>query len=218
MQKSIYKLCVHCGKRIKWESEDEQAKQMMNPNPWNPGSSGREYSSTSGNRVPFLTCPHCPYTFRREEDLNRHLEEQNATWMKREIKTKTIKSEDMHDIMFSELRCNGEASEADVSCTSEQNTGTLGTQIQLTTKSVAKANHCEKYGLSFPPRQHLRKPVKCDLCDKTFASKQNLTVHLRIHNGEKPFKCDQCDKAFAQKGNLTAHLKIHPHDKSFTCD
>ena len=50
---------------------------------------------------------------------------------------------------------------------------------------------------------------KCNPCgDKTFSHYQNLTRHVRVqHYGIKNLKCEKCDKAFAEKFNLRMHVQ-----------
>ena len=46
----------------------------------------------------------------------------------------------------------------------------------------------------------------CNLCPKSFPTNISLTMHKNIHFDEKPFKCIKCEKTFAQKGNLRVHM------------
>ncbi|XP_042371873.1 zinc finger protein 26-like, partial [Plectropomus leopardus] len=61
------------------------------------------------------------------------------------------------------------------------------------------------------------KPFSCSDCDKRFALKGNLKVHMRSHTGEKPFSCSVCKKSFTQGGHLRRHMITHTGEKAFIC-
>ena len=60
------------------------------------------------------------------------------------------------------------------------------------------------------------KNIACDICKKSFKTKQSLNIHKRIHSGEKPYKCDICRISFIQKSNLTQHMLIHTGKKKLS--
>ncbi|KXJ23227.1 zinc finger protein 23 [Exaiptasia diaphana] len=92
---------------------------------------------------------------------------------------------------------------------------TIGKPFQCT--------HCNKrFARKFNLNLHLRthtgeKPFECSYCSKKFAQKSNLYVHLRKHTGEKPYQCNQCDKVFGHKCNLYNHMRAHTGEKPFEC-
>ncbi|XP_058830505.1 transcription factor grauzone-like [Topomyia yanbarensis] len=61
----------------------------------------------------------------------------------------------------------------------------------------------------------------CDLCPKSFSSKEYLQLHkMQAHASEvdRPFKCDKCPKSFIQKGQLSSHMGRHQLYPCTLCD
>ena len=81
---------------------------------------------------------------------------------------------------------------------------------------------------------------ECDICDKIFESKEELTIHQNSH--QKEFECDLCTAVFFKKENLrypdfvkiiywvilsklyqlilfySVHLQTHTGEKEFKCN
>ena len=48
---------------------------------------------------------------------------------------------------------------------------------------------------------------QCNQCNKQFAYRQSLNLHVKSLHEELSYKCDDCDKSFNIKGNLIRHKK-----------
>ena len=59
----------------------------------------------------------------------------------------------------------------------------------------------------------------CELCPKSFNSKQGLTNHIKMSHGNKEdcFVCSFCEKAFPTRGDLNKHMKSHSDDRPHVC-
>merc|ERR1719186_1438503 len=76
--------------------------------------------------------------------------------------------------------------------------------------------HTEKYPFSYNSKGE--KYVSCDMCSKTYPSRQNLNIHLRSHSGERPFSCKICTKNYPTQNSLTCHIKSHIGEKPYSCE
>ena len=62
-----------------------------------------------------------------------------------------------------------------------------------------------------------KKPFECEICNKSFSKKGELTVHVDLFHEKN--KCEICANSFANKNKLTRHVKsVHEKKKPFQCE
>ena len=58
----------------------------------------------------------------------------------------------------------------------------------------------------------------CNVCTKSFPSKQDLTIHIKTCHRGKHYKCDSCIKSFFKAG-LKKHIHtVHEGNKDYKCE
>ncbi|XP_026474684.1 zinc finger protein 286A-like [Ctenocephalides felis] len=87
-----------------------------------------------------------------------------------------------------------------------------------------ECNICQKaFMTKLQLTDHIRthtgeRPYTCKLCNKCFTHSSTLSKHSRTHTGERPFVCSICHRAFAQSGHLTSHVReTHSGERAHKC-
>lgn len=58
----------------------------------------------------------------------------------------------------------------------------------------------------------------CEICSKSFKTRSNLNVHIKMHNNQRDHHCTICTQSFFTTSHLKAHVKIHLKDESYKCE
>ncbi|XP_017328511.1 zinc finger protein 84 [Ictalurus punctatus] len=78
-----------------------------------------------------------------------------------------------------------------------------------------KKSHREEYKQQLQQCDTL---FTCYVCDRTFPSSEELTLHQSTHNKEdKPFKCAHCGESFRTFSELTTHRRQVCYGRQFLC-
>ena len=59
---------------------------------------------------------------------------------------------------------------------------------------------------------------ECNICEKAFANRYELRIHMHTHKKERTFKYDKCEKAFTESRYLKSHKHLHDEEKPFKCN
>jgi KRAB domain-containing zinc finger protein len=62
------------------------------------------------------------------------------------------------------------------------------------------------------------KPYQCGFCGNAFGNPNELRVHASAHCNEKPFKCGYCFRSFSGATTLNNHIRTHTGEKPFNCE
>ncbi|XP_018565299.1 zinc finger protein 808-like [Anoplophora glabripennis] len=58
----------------------------------------------------------------------------------------------------------------------------------------------------------------CSYCLKSFNTRKQHTIHLRVHTNERPHKCEVCGEGFKQLGALKDHRVTHTKERKYVCE
>lgn len=53
---------------------------------------------------------------------------------------------------------------------------------------------------------------QCEVCNKSFAVKSSLKLHMLTHRKEQPCSCDECGRAFIRQDCLLRHMRAKHRD------
>ncbi|KMZ04202.1 transcription factor Ouib [Drosophila simulans] len=64
------------------------------------------------------------------------------------------------------------------------------------------------------------KNFHCDFlnCERSFATRKELTTHTRTHTGEQPYVCVYCPRRFSSSGARQEHHRRHRNERRYDCD
>uniref|UniRef100_A0A1B0D3U0 C2H2-type domain-containing protein n=1 Tax=Phlebotomus papatasi TaxID=29031 RepID=A0A1B0D3U0_PHLPP len=85
-------------------------------------------------------------------------------------------------------------------------------QCSICPRRFVSRSNCKTHELN-----HAKIRFRCDICDKTYASKNVLTAHRQIHSGIRRFQCDVCEKKFLTKAGLNDHSRTHTGEQPWNC-
>lgn len=81
------------------------------------------------------------------------------------------------------------------------------------------SHHMYKHGLRKKNREEEVGRFECHYCQKIFPHKSSLPAHFKQHLNKERVPCPQCTLTFASKGNLTQHIKqIHLNIRKHICE
>ena len=79
-------------------------------------------------------------------------------------------------------------------------------------RQIRKQNKCDKCDFTSMSQDNLRNHVetvhkqKCDKCDFESSTKEHLKNHMQTTHKQKRIKCDYCDKKFNKEETLNSHM------------
>lgn len=158
---------------------------------------------------PFV-CVKCNKVFRRRDNLDRHNESYHPTLNDQEEANKILSG--------AEIKINGEIAYHCEVC--KRNISNPNRFISHYRGHYSENKFtCDLCGKQAKTQHQLNTHIKnihlnirnykCDICSKSFYTKQACEEHRRIHTGERPFSCEICGKTFVAGNALISHKRFH---------
>ena len=83
-----------------------------------------------------------------------------------------------------------------------------------TSSNIELDNHVKRTHLKVP----ISKNHVCTLCGNAYNKVAILNQHIKsVHLNEKPHECPTCGRSFARKQKMKDHMKIHTGEAKYTC-
>ncbi|XP_065205999.1 zinc finger protein 26-like isoform X1 [Planococcus citri] len=157
---------------------------------------------------PFV-CVQCNKVFRRRDNLDRHNESYHPT----------LNDQEANKILSgAEIKINGEIAYHCEVCNRNMSNPNRFISHYRGHYSENKFT-CDLCGKQAKTQHQLNTHIKnihlnirnykCDICSKSFYTKQACEEHRRIHTGERPFSCEICGKTFVAGNALISHKRFH---------
>lgn len=151
-------------------------------------------------------CDLCRISFQSIEEFKEHLDEKHS-------RVDTAHSLDTKQVRFA----------CDVCGNMYKNKASA--MNHLLTHTAKKNVHCAQCDFSCYTKQQLGvhqtkhdKRFKCEICNKRFAQKSQLDVHVNaVHYNQRPYVCALCQKSFKTKGSHDAHMIVHTDTRNYQC-
>ena len=108
----------------------------------------------------------------------------------------------------------------------------FGTKFRLKSHKIFVHKQAGKYpcavcGKNLPTEKHLQrhlrthtgeKTLKCDICEKLFKEKSQLSEHQRgVHGIDVRHRCTHCGKGFYSKSRFDSHMRCHLGIRPYPC-